>query len=199
VSNGETSCDTIIRLSEYNIYRNTFHKKERLDEIFQIRIIKSKLTISVIMARKLTGNPPGPVPKPINWEQFQELCSLHCTQSEIASFLKIDEDTLRRRVVSHYREEYAVIYKRYLEEGNCSIRREQRALAKTNASLSIWLGKQWLGQRDHEEVSTAPKQEDVDLKAKFYESEYKRLQLQKELDDLKSQANTELQRIDTSV
>jgi hypothetical protein len=37
---------------------------------------------------------PGPVPKTINWEQFEDLASMQCTQEEIAAFFKISLDTL---------------------------------------------------------------------------------------------------------
>lgn len=100
------------------------------------------------MARQPTGNPPGRPLKEINWEQFEQLCALQCTQSEIASFLKINPETLSIRVKSHYGEGYPDAYKKYSEVGKCSLRRYQFVLSKKNATMAIWLGKQWLGQRD---------------------------------------------------
>jgi hypothetical protein len=90
----------------------------------------------------------GPAPRPIDWELFEELCSLQCTQSEIASCLKIHVDTLRDRAVEHYEEDYATINKMYSEGGKCSLRRHQFIMSKTNVAMAIWLGKQWLGQKD---------------------------------------------------
>jgi Fe-S oxidoreductase len=100
------------------------------------------------MPRKPTGRPVGPPKKFIDWAQFEQLCALQCTQSEIASMLKIDRDTLRDRAVDNYSMDYSAIYKKYSESGKCSLRRNQFVLSKTNASLAIWLGKMWLGQRD---------------------------------------------------
>lgn len=100
------------------------------------------------MARKPTGNPVGRPQKEINWEEFEKLCELQCTQSEIAGFLKIHPETLSNRVGEHYGEDYSSIYKRYSEGGKCSLRRHQFLLSKKNSSMAIWLGKQWLGQKD---------------------------------------------------
>ena len=100
------------------------------------------------MARKPSGNPTGRPETPLDWEQFEKLCSLHCTQSEIASFLKVHVDTLRDRAEKHYGEPFSITYKKFLEQGKCSLRRDQRVLAKNNAAMAIWLGKQYLGQKD---------------------------------------------------
>lgn len=103
------------------------------------------------MARKPTGNPTGRPEKEIDWTLFEQLCGIQCTQSEIASMMKIDADTLRDRVVKHFGEEYSVVYKKFCENGKCSLRRNQFVLSKTNAAIAIWLGKQWLGQKDYQE------------------------------------------------
>lgn len=100
------------------------------------------------MARKPTGNPTGRPPKEINWETFEQLCALQCTQEEMAGFLHISRDTLSDRVKTNYGEDYSTTYKKFSESGKCSLRRNQFVLSKKNASMAIWLGKQWLGQRD---------------------------------------------------
>lgn len=100
------------------------------------------------MARKPTGNPVGRPEKEIDWQMFEQLCGIQCTQSEICSFLKINDDTLRTRVLNYYGDEYSNIYKKYAETGKCSLRRYQFALAKKNTAMAIWLGKQYLGQKD---------------------------------------------------
>lgn len=84
----------------------------------------------------------------INWETFESLCGIQCTQTEIASVLKVHVDTLRDRTAEHYQEDFSTVYKKFSEGGKCSLRRNQFMLSKTNASMAIWLGKQWLGQTD---------------------------------------------------
>jgi hypothetical protein len=109
------------------------------------------------MARKPTAKPTGRPLKEIQWTTFEELCQIQCTQSEIASVLKIHHETLIRRVEDNYKEPYASVYKKYSEGGKSSLRRIQFNLARKNTAMAIWLGKQWLGQKDHEEkVQTAP-------------------------------------------
>jgi len=91
----------------------------------------------------------APQRKEIDWTAFENLCQLQCTQSEIASFLKINQDTLRDRAREHYNlEEYSDIYKKFADTGKCSLRRNQFVLSKKNTAMAIWLGKIWLGQRD---------------------------------------------------
>lgn len=116
------------------------------------------------MARKPSGNPTGRPQKEIKWDQFEQLCALQCTQSEIASFLKINEDTLRSRSRENYGEDYSALYKKFAEVGKCSVRRNQFVLSKKNASMAIWLGKIWLGQRDTsaDELSEATKKGVID-------------------------------------
>ena len=89
-------------------------------------------------------------PKPIDWELFEQLCGLQCTQSEIASMLKMHDDTLKKRAEEKYEKEYSEIYKIYSESGKCSLRRNQFVLTKKNATMGIWLGKQWLEQKEPE-------------------------------------------------
>lgn len=86
--------------------------------------------------------------KEIDWQLFEQLCALQCTQSEIASVLKIHMDTLRDRTADKYEEDYSTVYKKMSETGKCSLRRAQFKLAMKNTSMAIWLGKQWLGQKD---------------------------------------------------
>jgi hypothetical protein len=100
------------------------------------------------MARKPTGEPVGRPQKEINWENFENLCGLQCTSEEMAGFLKIHRETLYDRVKDNYGEEYSTIYKRYADQGKCSLRRNQFVIAKKNATMAIWLGKQYLGQKD---------------------------------------------------
>ena len=101
------------------------------------------------MARKPTGNPVGRPQKEINWDQFEQLCALQCTQTEIANMFHIHDETLSIRVRGNYGEDYSTVYKRFADSGKCSLRRNQFVLSKTNAAMAIWLGKQWLGQKDH--------------------------------------------------
>jgi hypothetical protein len=51
-------------------------------------------------------------------------------------------------ISEEYNDTFSNIYKKYSDGGKMSLRRTQFKLAEKNATLSIWLGKQYLGQRD---------------------------------------------------
>jgi hypothetical protein len=114
------------------------------------------------MARKPTGKPVGAPQKVINWELFEQLCAIQCTQSEMASMLKVHTDTLRDRAKANYGEEYSDVYKRFAECGKCSLRRYQFVQSKTNTSMAIFLGKNWLGQTDGREEKIPPNDKNID-------------------------------------
>lgn len=136
------------------------------------------------MAKKSElANPVGRPTKQIDWEQFQQLCALQCTKSECASVLHISESTLLRHIQEHYEENFETIYKKYSECGKTSLRRFQFNLAKTNAAMAIWLGKQMLNQRDRD-------QEDVKKYSKgIYENVTSLIKKQNDNPDLIAKAS----------
>lgn len=101
--------------------------------------------------------------KEINWEHFEQLCSLQCTQSEICSFLKTNDKTLVKHILLNYKESYSEAYKKYSEVGKCSLRRYQFTQARTSATMAIWLGKQWLGQKDHDKMDAPPNDRSIEM------------------------------------
>ena len=84
--------------------------------------------------------------KEIDYDIVEKLANIQCTQDEIAGFLNLSVRTLQRD------EEFCRIYKKGQENGKMSLRRIQYKLAEKNASMAIFLGKQYLGQRDNVEV-----------------------------------------------
>ena len=92
--------------------------------------------------------------KEINEPEFAKLCRLQCTLIEIADFFDCSEDTIERWCKNTYTDEegnpltFAEIYKKLSAGGKRSLRRYQFDLAKTNPTMAIWLGKQWLNQTD---------------------------------------------------
>lgn len=90
----------------------------------------------------------------INWEEFDKLCSLHCTLIEIADWFGCSEDTIENRV----KEEKGMLFSDYFKKkssgGKLSLRRKQFEVAlKGNTTMLIWMGKQCLGQVDkHENI-----------------------------------------------
>ena len=86
---------------------------------------------------------------PIDYDTVEKLANIQCTQQEIASFLGCSVDTLQRD------EEFCGIYKKGQENGKMSLRRMQYKLAEKNTAMAIFLGKQYLGQKDNVEVQSS--------------------------------------------
>lgn len=107
------------------------------------------------MARKPTGNPNGRPKTKIDKQQFESLCNLQCTLEEIAGFFKCCDETINNWCKENYGESFLGVFKRYSQNGKISLRRHQFRLAEKNASMAIWLGKQWLGQTDKIEATTS--------------------------------------------
>lgn len=82
----------------------------------------------------------------IDFTMVEKLSNIQCTQDEIASFLGISTRTLQRN------EEFCRIYKKGIENGKMSLRRIQWKLSEKNTAMAIWLGKQYLGQKDRLET-----------------------------------------------
>lgn len=94
------------------------------------------------MAR--TGRPK----KEIDAEQFKGLCNIQCTLPEIAGWFKCSEDTIERWCKRELKQTFAEAYKMYSVGGKISLRRSQFRMAESNVTMAIWLGKQYLGQKD---------------------------------------------------
>ena len=93
----------------------------------------------------------GPPKKEIVLDQVLELMEIQCTCEEIASVFRVSEDTLVSALKTHFGMNFSELYKRVSGSGKASIRRYQFNQAKKNASMAIFLGKVYLGQRDADE------------------------------------------------
>lgn len=101
------------------------------------------------MAKHAGGRPPIE----IRWEDFDKLCALHCTQLELASWFKCSVDTIARAVQKKWRISFAEYYEEKAAAGRISLRRKQYELAMSgNITMLIWLGKQWLDQREQSKM-----------------------------------------------
>ena len=99
-----------------------------------------------------TGRPK----KEINKDQLKKLFGMQCTLEEIAGFFDCSADTIERWCKREFKETFAETYKKESFEGKIALRRIQFKLAEKNASMAIWLGKQYLGQKDVIEAEFNP-------------------------------------------
>ena len=86
--------------------------------------------------------------KQIDRDQFEKLCGMLCTEEEIAGFFNCSPDTIERWCKREYQVNFAEIYKKHSAKGKISLRRMQFKLAEKSASMAIFLGKNYLGQKD---------------------------------------------------
>ena len=86
--------------------------------------------------------------KEIDPKQFENLCGLQCTLEEICGWFGVTDKTLDGWCKRTYRASFSEVFRQKRGLGKVSLRRSQWRLAEKNASMAIWLGKQYLGQRD---------------------------------------------------
>jgi len=94
--------------------------------------------------------------KLINKEEFEKLCQMQCTKPEIQAWLDVSDKRLDKWVKEVYGDEssFSGIYAIKRGPGKVSLRRMQFQIAmKGNATMLIWLGKQWLEQKDKQETT----------------------------------------------
>ena len=88
----------------------------------------------------------------IDKTQFEKLCGLQCTETEIAGYFQVCRDTLIDWCRDVYGEDFSTIYEQKKGNGKIALRRYQLQQAEKNPTMAIWLGKQYLGQTDKTEV-----------------------------------------------
>ena len=94
-------------------------------------------------AVKPQKHPGGRPKKTLDYLVAEKLASIMCTEEEIAAVLGVSVRTLQRD------EEFCRVYKKGMDSGRASIRRSQFKLMNDgNATMAIWLGKQYLDQKE---------------------------------------------------
>ena len=101
----------------------------------------------------------------IDKRQFEQLCGIQCTEEEIMAVFDVSKDTLIRWCKDTYGTDFATIFKEKRRYGCASLRRNQWRLAEENVAMSIWLGKQNLGQTENQFIKTRVSPDDGFLKA----------------------------------
>lgn len=84
----------------------------------------------------------------IDKKQFENLCGLQCTINEVCDFFDVEDDTLNSWCKKTYGTTFSEVFKLKRGKGQISLRRMQWKLAEKNPTMAIFLGKQYLGQKD---------------------------------------------------
>lgn len=112
---------------------------------------KKKVARKKRAQKKTKTNPKGAGAQQIviDWHTVDKLCLIQCTGEEIASVLNIDYDTLQRACEREKKVKFADYIAQKKEGGKASLRRRQWKLVEDgNPTMCIFLGKQYLGQKD---------------------------------------------------
>lgn len=143
-----------------------------------------------------TGNPMGPpktkvinIPpdgklpeKVIDINQVIYWAKLQCTQEEVAGCFQIDTKTLNARLEETIGMTYSMLREKVQGEGKASLRRMQFRQAEKNSSMAIWLGKQWLGQKDKDDSNIAPHDKALAFADAYIKAEAENQELKKRLE-----------------
>jgi hypothetical protein len=74
---------------------------------------------------------------------------LQCTKEEICGFMEVTDKTLETWCKRTYGIGFSEVFKQKRGKGKISLRRAQFKLAENNANMAIWLGKQYLDQKEN--------------------------------------------------
>lgn len=105
-------------------------------------------------AKHAGGRPCKEIPK----VEFEKLCGLQCTKEEICGFFEVTDKTLDAWCARTYFDEngepmsFSDVFKQKRGAGKIALRRNQFQLSKKNAAMAIFLGKQFLGQKEKVEM-----------------------------------------------
>lgn len=89
----------------------------------------------------------------IDWEDFDKLCAMQATLNEIAGWFRCSTDTIERAVEREHGVGFADYFAEKRGAGKVALRRAQfDAACAGNATMLVWLGKQWLGQTDTQRI-----------------------------------------------
>ena len=103
------------------------------------------------MAKK--GRPSISIDKKL----FETLCGLQCTRDEIANCLKCCKDTLEKWCKAEYGKTFSLVFNEKRAGGKVSLRRMQWKLAEKSPAMAIFLGKNYLGQSDRQDLELSGK------------------------------------------
>ena len=133
--------------------RNRQKRKEERQELAKGRVRSKNPYIDL---QDSGGGRPIKLISELGMELIEKLAGLMCTDEEIAAMMsdqheRISVDTLTNE---NNGKTFAECKEKGQAQGKASLRRNQFKLSEVNAAMAIFLGKNWLGQTDKQEVKT---------------------------------------------
>ena len=91
--------------------------------------------------------------KEIDWKTLDAILQYGAIKKDASSILGVSDDTLERRI----QEEHECTFAEYREQKRAPLRvklgqKQFEVAMNGNVTMLIWLGKQWLGQTDKQEI-----------------------------------------------
>lgn len=95
--------------------------------------------------------------KEIDQKQFEAMCAIQATEEEICMVFNVSVNTLNKWCRKTYGNNFCKVFAQKKALGKMSLRRRQWDLAKRNATMAIFFGKQYLGQHDTDRIEVSGK------------------------------------------
>jgi hypothetical protein len=109
--------------------------------------IEAPNPIDLAIAKLRLGRPPALTADPETCDTVRRLAEIQCTEGEAARVLGVHRTTFSRWLKSN--DKVLAVWEAGRQTGCMSLRRKQFNMALGgNTVMCIWLGKQYLGQRD---------------------------------------------------
>jgi hypothetical protein len=90
----------------------------------------------------------------IDWKELDKLCHIQCTRREVSEWFGCSEDTIDRACLEKHGVAFAAYHEQKKGAGKVSLRRKQFNKAMSgHPTMLIWLGKQYLDQKEKQELS----------------------------------------------
>lgn len=105
--------------------------------------------------KKNKGGRPRKLFTEKQWAEFEDLCRIQCTKLEICDWFDIDDKTLENMVKEKYKMGFSEVFALKKGKGKISLRRSQFQMAQSNPAMAIFLGKNYLEQKDKQEVEVS--------------------------------------------
>lgn len=104
---------------------------------------------------------PGAI---IDWDMVGKYLQAQCSATGIAGLIGIDRDTLYNRCKKDLNMDFSAFSQLKKSEGQELLREKQFSAAISgNTTMQIWLGKQYLGQKDKGDITSGDKPLDQKL------------------------------------
>jgi hypothetical protein len=128
--------------------------------------------------------------KPIDWEKVDALLLAGCLGTEIAAYFDMHHETFYNRIQDKYKMGFTAYSSQKKMHGDSLLRHAQYKKAlKGDNTMMIWLGKNRMGQKEHQDSSPPNENSLNELLASIKSTAPEVSKLQEEIASLKDQLN----------